>query len=216
MTEGRAQLIEKVASVRTRHLIVALEDIQKDHNSAAIIRNCDCFGIQEMHVMDYQKTPKVQAAIAKGAENWVDVVYHTGTENNVLHAVQELKTKGYRIVATSPHQGGYTPETLPINQPIALFFGNELEGISNEVIRLADDFLELPMYGFTESFNVSVSVALILHTLRQRLESSEIEFLLAEEDRINLLFQWAQYSVQGSSRILENFEREPEKYVQHL
>jgi len=215
MTDQRIAQLERVAGSRTRHVAIALEDIQNDHNSAAIIRNCDCYGVQDLHVMDYQKTPKVAHAIAKGAENWVDVTYHTGTENNVISAVSHLQSKGYRIVATSPHQGGYSPETLPLKQPIALFFGNEREGISNEVVRLADDFLELPMYGFTESFNVSVSVALSLHTLRQRLQDSEIPFLLSDEDRYDLLFRWAHYSVQGAERILSIFEKDPERYA-HL
>ena len=215
MTDHRIAQLERVAGSRTRHIVIALEDVQKDHNSAAIIRNCDCYGIQDLHVMDYQKTPKVAHAIAKGAENWVDVSYHTGTENNVRAAVQHLRSQGYRIVATSPHQGGYSPETLPIDQPIALFFGNELDGISNEVIHHADDFLELPMYGFTESFNVSVSVALSLHTLRQRLEASNISFLLSDRDRYELLFRWAHYSVQGADRILSIFEKDPERYA-HL
>lgn len=217
LTDERKELFEKIAQNRTNYITVAVEDVQKDHNSNAIIRSCDCFGVQTLHVINYLKSNKLANSIAKGAELWVDVEYHQSTEGDAsLEAIQALKAKGYKIVATTPHTNDCDLQDFQLDQPIALFFGTEHDGLSQTVLDNADAFLKIPLHGFTESLNVSVSTAIILNDLTTRLRASEnIDWKLSKEEMINMKLNWCMTSIRRSDRILQLFEQNPEAYL-HL
>ena len=183
INDSKQEMFDRIAADRTRHITVVMENVRKDHNASAVLRTCDCFGIQDLHAIEKGKDYTIQREIARGAGNWVDLHSHTTGDFPEKECIQELKQKGYRIVATSPH-AEHTIFDLNLDQPLALVFGTERRGISETMKAECDELIQIPMYGFTESFNVSVSVAIILNTLRNRLEKSKLDWKLSPEEQV--------------------------------
>lgn len=211
ITPNKIGLFEKIAPQRSRHIVVGLENIQQDHNASAIMRSMDCLGFQELHLIEKNNNYQFQRDIALGAARWLDVIQHQQEPEPVLDAISSLKTKGYKIVATSPHHKAQTPQDIDLSEPIALFFGAEKHGISAELEANADSFLHIPMHGFTESYNLSVSAAIVLNALRTRLETSEHEWLLSQEDQIALKIEWCERILNGGPQLAEKFRSEFKK-----
>lgn len=186
VSENKQAVIARVMQKRTRHLTVALENITQPHNASAVIRSCDIFGVQDLHVIEQTAKFKADINIAKGANKWIDIHRHATTKE----AITALKKEGYRIVATTPHERGITIDRLPVDQKIALFFGTEITGLSDEVLSQADEFVTIPMFGFTESFNISVSVALCLYELITKIHASPASWQLSEDERLQLELIW--------------------------
>jgi len=189
ISESKQEMYDRIAADRTRYINVVMENIRKDHNASAVMRTCDCFGVQDLHTIEKDVEYVVQREIAKGASNWIDLHSHSTGQNPGLECITTLKRQGYKIVCTTPHTDN-TFDTISIDAPIALVFGTEIHGISSDILEEADQTVRLPMYGFTESFNVSVSVALSLNTLRKRLETSDIQWRLSHEEQVRLKIQW--------------------------
>ena len=192
ITPNKVEMFERIAPLRTNHLTVVLENIFQEHNASAVLRSCESFGIQELHVIEKDNKYKVQRDIARGAGRWVDMYNYHSTESPTLECITHLKDKGYKVIATTPHENDCTIHDLSLIQPIALVFGTEKKGISDEIKELADGFVKIPMYGFTESFNISVSAAITMHTLRTRLENSSIQWQLNQEELLNLKIHWCE------------------------
>ncbi len=190
ISPSKQEMFDRIAAQRTRHLTIALENVYQEHNASAVLRTCDCFGIQDLHVIEKDNQYKVQRDIALGAGRWVDMHNYDQGNNPTLDCISKLKSKGYRIIATTPHTNDHTINDLDINSPAALIFGTERRGISQEVRAHADAFVKIPMYGFTESFNISVSAAITLYTLRERLEKSSIEWKINEHEQLLLKLKW--------------------------
>ncbi len=205
ITPNKQEMFDRIAAQRTKHMTVVMENVYQEHNASAIIRTCDCFGIQELHVIEKDNQYKIQRDIALGAARWVDMYNYNLGEKPELDCIKKLKNQGYRIVATSPHTNSFTLNDLPVDKPFALVFGTERRGISEEIMELADDFVSIPMYGFTESFNVSVSVALALQMLRYRLEISNLNWLLSEEDQTLLKIKWCTKILNGGNELEKVF-----------
>lgn len=204
--EEKGILFDKIACGRTRHITVLLEDIFQEHNASAVVRTCDCFGIQDVHVIEDRNRYKVQREIARGSDKWVDIHNYNLGDSPLKDAITLLKNKGYKIAALTPD----APKTIydiPIDQPIALSFGTEWEGISEELRKLADYQIAIPMYGFTESFNVSVSVALTLQALRKRLEDSTYDWLLSNKDEIDIKLKWCQRYMKNGNVVRKELEK---------
>lgn len=189
-TDNKVEAFEKVINYRTRHLTVVLEDIYQSHNASAVVRTCDIYGVQDLHIIENVNKYTINPKVVMGSAKWVDMHRHNKRGGNTVETLQELKKQGYRIVATSPHSQGYSIHDLPLDQKIALCFGTELTGLSDEALALADDYVTIPMYGFTESFNISVSAAICLSHLTKRLHDSEVEWQLNEEQKLDLLIDW--------------------------
>ena len=207
ISQSKQEMYDRIAAERTKHLTVVLENIHQEHNASAVLRSCDCFGIQDLHVIEKNNQYKVQRDIALGAGRWVDLYnYDKGTQPSI-DCIQKLKAQGYKIVATTPHTKDVTINDLNLAQPIALVFGTEHEGISPEIIEMADEFVKIPMYGFSESFNISVSVAITLNTLRQRLENSEIIWKLSEEEQTLLKLKWCKKILRSGQEMEDEFRR---------
>ncbi|MCE3295915.1 MAG: tRNA/rRNA methyltransferase (SpoU) [Crocinitomicaceae bacterium] len=197
-------MFDRIAAQRTRHLTVVLENVFQEHNASAVLRSCDCFGIQELHVIEKDNQYKVQRDIALGAGRWVDMYnYNLGSEVT-QDCVSKLRGKGYKIVATSPH-AEKTLHDLDLSRPMAFVFGTERRGISPEAAELSDELVKIPMYGFTESFNISVSVALVLNTIRTRLEQSALQWKLSEEEVIDLKIKWCKKILNGGEALEKHF-----------
>ncbi len=206
LTERRRHLFKKVLSERTLHITVAVEDVYQLHNTSAVIRSCDAFGIQELHVIEEVNVKRIDREIAMGAQKWVDVQRHQSTKA----CIQRLREKGYRIVATSPHTKAYPLENVRVEEKLALFFGRETEGLSPEVLEQADDFIYIPMQGFTESLNISVSAAIILQALSQKLRDSQIHWELDMQTHFNLEMAWTKKMIKDVERITQRYLEERE------
>lgn len=206
VTEKRFSLFKKVLNERTRYITVLLEDIYQSQNASAVLRTCDCTGIQDVHIVEERNEYEINPDVALGANQWLSLHYYNNKENNIYSGVEALKKQGYRIVATSPHAGGTSPETFDLAKgKAALMFGTELDGLTDRALELADEYIQIPMAGFTESFNISVSAALILYSLRKRLEASDLNWRLEEEERLELLLNWLRTSVKMSEQIEKQF-----------
>jgi tRNA (guanosine-2'-O-)-methyltransferase len=206
ITANKVEMFDRIAKDRTKHITVVMENIYQEHNASAVLRSCDCFGIQELHVIEKDNQYKVQRDIALGAGRWVDMYNYNEGNQVTLDCINRLKSKGYEIVATSP----YATETIheiDLSKPMAFVFGTERRGISDEVKEHADRLVKIPMYGFTESFNISVSVALVLSTIRQRLEMSELSWKLSEEEQIALKIKWCRKILNGGNLLEEHFRK---------
>jgi tRNA (guanosine-2'-O-)-methyltransferase len=201
ISESKQHMFDAIAAERTKHLTVVLENIHQEHNASAVLRSCDCFGIQDLHVIEKNNQYKVQRDIALGAGRWVDLYNFDKGENPSLDCIKKLKEKGYKIVATTPHTNDVTINELDLSQPIALVFGTEHTGISEEIIAEADEFVKIPMYGFSESFNISVSVAITLNVLRNRLEQSELNWKLSPEEQTALKIKWSKKILRAGNEL---------------
>lgn len=201
ISESKQQMFDAIAAERTKHLTVVLENIHQEHNASAVLRSCDCFGIQDLHVIEKNNQYKVQRDIALGAGRWVDLYNFDKGENPSLDCIKKLKEKGYKIVATTPHTNDVTINELDLSQPIALVFGTEHTGISEEIIAEADEFVKIPMFGFSESFNISVSVAITLNVLRNRLEQSELIWKLSPEEQTALKIKWSKKILRAGNEL---------------
>ena len=204
ISDNKKVMFDKIASERTKHITLAIENVYQEHNASAVLRSCDCFGIQELHVIEKDNQYKVQRDIALGAGRWVDLFNYNQGEHVTKDCIDRLKSKGYTIVATTPHTEN-TIYDLDLSQPIALIFGTERRGISQEVESMADNFVKIPMYGFTESFNISVSVAIILNTLRQRLEQSSYQWKLTQEEQTALKIKWCRKILNSGEKLEKHF-----------
>jgi len=207
ISESKVEMFDRIASDRTNYVTVVLENIFQEHNASAILRSCDCFGIQNLHVIEKDNQYKIQRDIALGAGRWVDVFNYDQGENPTIDCVNKLKEKGYKIVATTPHEKDCVISDLDLSQPIALVFGTERRGISEDVKKLADAYVKIPMYGFTESFNVSVSAAITLNVIRERLEKSNFNWKMSEEEQIKLKIKWSKKIVNKGDLLEKEFIR---------
>ena len=191
ISESKKEMFDRIASERTKHFTVVMENIYQEHNASAVLRSCDCFGIQELHVIEKDNQYKVQRDIALGAGRWVDMFNYDKGESPTIDCITKLKNKGYKIIATTPHTNDVTINEFDLTQPFALVFGTERRGISEEIKEMADEFVKIPMYGFTESFNISVSAAISLNVVRERLEKSNLNWKLSSEEQIALKIKWS-------------------------
>jgi tRNA (guanosine-2'-O-)-methyltransferase len=210
ITENKREMFDRIAANRTKHLTVVLENVFQEHNASAVLRSCDCFGIQELHVIEKDNQYKVQRDIALGAGRWVDMFNFNQGNEVTKDCITKLKSKGYKIVATSPHAEKNINE-INLNQKLAFVFGTERRGISEEANELSDELVKIPMYGFTESFNISVSVALVLNTIRTRLEESNLNWKLNEEEIIDLKIKWCKKILNGGEALEKHFMEKFEK-----
>lgn len=204
LTERRKELFAKVLSDRTRHFTVAIEDVYQLHNTSAVLRSCDVFGIQDCHVIEEVNRRKMDREIAMGAQKWVDLYRY----NNANDCIKGLRDKGYQIIATTPHDDSTFLDDFDITKKSALFFGRETEGLSEEVMQQADGFLKIPMVGFTESLNISVSAAITLQSVTSKLRKSDIDWRLSEEEQYEKRMQWTKKMIKSLDQILERYQSE--------
>ncbi len=205
LTENRRKLFDQVIQYRTRHITVVLEDIYQPHNASAVLRSADLTGIQDIHIIENRNRYEVNPEVAMGSSKWLNLIKYNEKENNTIEAYRALRQAGYRIVATTPHKQDQTLEEIPLEGKMALVFGTELKGLSETAIAQADEYLRIPMYGFTESYNISVSAALSLFTLTERLRKSTVPWQLSEMEKLDILLEWAKRSVKHADLYEKEF-----------
>ena len=201
LTENRKEKFQKVLENRTKHFTVAVEDIFQMHNTSAVMRSCEVFGIQELNVIEQRYGKTIDKEIAMGAQKWVDI----NKFESVTDCIKTLKEKGYQIIATTPHENDCLLDDFDISKPSALFFGTERDGLSDEILKAADGFLKIPMVGFTESLNISVSAAIIIQNLMQRLRNSDVKWQLTEDEILEKRMAWTKSSIKDIKRIEERY-----------
>lgn len=199
-SENKQQLFEKIAPLRTRHIAVVLEDIYQSHNASAVLRSCDCFGIQDVHVVENRNSFNPAGDVAVGASKWVDYYKYPTIEETYA----TLRSQGYRIVATLPHEKDTMITDLDVSQPLALVFGTELTGLTQAAIDGADEYVKIPMYGFTESFNISVCAALSLFHLSEKMRAdSNIRWQLDDDALLRLKLYWSMQVIRDGRKVME-------------
>jgi tRNA (guanosine-2'-O-)-methyltransferase len=208
LTENRKERFLQVLSKRTNHFTIAMEDIFQLHNTSAVMRSCEVFGIQQLNVIEERYTKSIDKEIAMGAQKWVDV----NRFESISTCISTLKSKGYQIIATSPHENDCELDDFDLTKPSAFFFGTERDGLSEEVLQKADGFLKIPMNGFTESLNISVSAAIIIQNLMSRLHKSDIKWQLTKNEILEKRLAWTKNSIKDIKRIeARYFEENPVK-----
>ncbi len=208
VTPNKIEGIDKVLSKRTRHLTVVLEDIYQDQNASAVIRTCDCFGIQDLYVTQDLHDYNVNPNVVRGASKWVTLHKYEREPDSVKKCYKDLRSKNYRIVGTTPDPNSASIHDLNIDDKTAIVFGTEKRGMSDFAKDNADELVHIPMLGFTESFNISVSAALIMNELSHRLRKSDIDWTLKESEKDELKYEWYKRIVKGSDVLINNYIKE--------
>ena len=197
----KRQLFDKLVLNRTRHICVVLEDIFQPHNASAVLRSCDYFDVQDVHVVENHNKYAPNSDVTMGSDKWVDFYKHP----DILQTYDQLRQKGYRIIATLPHENDTLITQLDISQPTALVFGTELTGLSQEAIDHADGYVKVPMYGFTESFNISVCAALSLFYLTERMRANpSIHWQLSPLEQITLKLYWSMQVIHDGRNVIDH------------
>ncbi|HCI71870.1 MAG TPA: rRNA methyltransferase [Balneola sp.] len=208
ISEARWKRMNEVLDLRTQHITVVLEDIYQPHNASAVLRSCDGFGIQDVHVIETNNEFDASSEVTIGADQWLSIHrYNKPKADNVSKCFSTLKEKGYQIVATTPHENDHNLDELDISKPTALVFGTELEGVTAQVLEQADSFVKIPMSGFSESFNISVSAAICLYDTSTRLRNtvSRSDWGLSEERREELLLEWVKQSIKAGDQLADKW-----------
>ncbi|CAZ94116.1 RNA methyltransferase [Zobellia galactanivorans] len=204
ISEERKQRFLEILEDRTKLLTVAIEDVYQLHNTSAVIRSCEVFGIQEAHVIESRYGKRLDDKIAMGAQQWVDVHRYKSTNE----CIQRLKSDGYKVIATTPHNDSRFLEDFEIEGKTAFLFGTERTGLSQEAMEQSDGFLKIPMLGFTESLNISVSAAIILQHLAVKLRATDLQWQLSDAEKLEKRLDWTKKSIKSIDDILKRYEVE--------
>lgn len=201
LTDSRKQKFLKILESRTNHFTIAMEDVYQLHNTSAVMRSCEVFGIQELNVVEQKFGKRIDTEIAMGAQKWVDI----NRFNSMQNCMDSLREKGYQIIATTPHNDSCMLHEFDVTKRSAIFFGTERDGLSQEVIDQADGYLKIPMVGFTESLNISVSAAIIIQDITNRLRQSEVDWKLTPDEILQKRLTWTRNSIKDIKRIEERY-----------
>ncbi|MDZ4751470.1 MAG: RNA methyltransferase [Flavobacteriales bacterium] len=207
LSPHKRDLFERVASNRTRYMVLVSEDIYQTQNASAILRTAECWGVQDIYVVENNHSFQVHHRIAKGSEDWLTFYRYNNEKHNTLPCIEDLRKKGYRIIVTSAEPGARHPEELDMSTPFAVFMGTELSGVSDMAIEMCDDKVHIPMYGFTESLNVSIASAILMQSLVSRIRSETTNWQLSESEQLDLKIAWARRSISWSDHIIQMFEQ---------
>jgi len=223
VTEHKRRKMAEALAWRTRYVTIALEDIYQPQNASATLRTCDALGVQDVYIIENWNPYRVNPDVALGAHKWVTLYRFRDPrrDEQSLQALREmpeefpataaameaLRQRGYRLVATSPHVQAWGLEDIPFDRPLAFLYGNEREGLSPYALEHADAYLRLPMYGFVESYNISVSVAITLAYVVEKLHRLEVPWRLSETERDELLLTWYRHTIDRAERLEQAFLR---------
>jgi tRNA (guanosine-2'-O-)-methyltransferase len=205
LTDKRKALFKKVLEDRTRHFSVVLEDIFQPHNASAVVRTCDIFGVQDVHAIENKYINKVSRHVAKGSQKWITSKRYKSDGDNTKICLENLREKGYQIIATTPHNDSCLLQDFDVTKKSAFVFGVEADGVSDYVKDTADGFLKIPMVGFTESLNISVAAAIILQDITTKLRKSNVNWQLSKEEKDVLYFDWVKKTIKNVDKIEKHY-----------
>lgn len=207
VSEHKREFMERVLAMRTRYVTIVLEDIYQSQNTSAVIRTCECMGLQDVHVIEMQSAWSTNKLVLRGSDKWLNIHrYRQKGKQNTATCFDALRKKGYRIAVTDP-AGGTPVEEVPLDRPLAVVMGNERHGSSAYALSHADLAVTIPMAGFTESMNISVSAAICLYTILSRLRKSSHPWALGEPEKEVIRLQWYKKAVRNAEVIEREFLR---------
>lgn len=210
INEERQNMLKGVLSQRTRHLTVVLEDIYQSQNASAVIRSCECLGLQEIHIIENDNEYQLNPAVVQGASKWIEIYRYNNQKSNSEVCLEKLRDRGYRIIAMTLSDHAVPLEELEIDEKLALCFGSEEPGLSDDIHELSDLHVKIPMHGFTQSFNLSVSAGISLYYLRHKLERSEVTWQLDADEQERLFIEWLAQSTPSGEALLKKILQEEE------
>lgn len=208
VTARRRRRMEEVLAQRTRWIAVVLEDLYQAHNASAVLRSCECFGVQDVHIVEDRHEFAVSRTVALGAAQWLDLTRHRSAEGRTIATCcRDLRQRGYRLLAATPHPGAVedVAELDVRPSPVAVLFGTELTGLSAAALALADGGVRIPIYGFTESFNISVSAALVLSELTRKVRAAGVPWELSQGEKLDLRLRWLVRTLRHSDDLITRF-----------
>ena len=204
LTDERLEKINHFAPESSDFVLPVIEDVFQFRNEAAIVRSVEACGFHKIIAMESEHEFNPNLRVTKGAETWVEV---EKLPHN-LDSLREIKNRGYKILAVSPENNATMLSDYDLKEPVALVFGTEAAGVSEEILDFADETLAIPMYGFTQSFNVSVAAAICVYELKQKLLRSNLDYKLSEEKLWEMKVRWAMNSIKSGEQILAKYLRE--------
>lgn len=208
ISDNKKALIERALAERTRYVTIVLEDIFQSQNASAAVRTCECMGLQEIHFVENESKYSINPKVLKGADKWIDLIKHRDKSlDNTEQCFNYLRSQGYKIYAMDPAPEGLNIDEVSIDTKVALVMGNELRGISASAQKHADQLVKIPMYGFTESLNISVSAAIGLNTLMPKVRKSDLSWRLTAEERDSIRLKWYRKCVRNSGLVEREFVR---------
>lgn len=204
LTDERLEKINHFAPESSDFVLPVIEDVFQFRNAAAIVRSVEACGFHKIIAMESEHEFNPNLRVTKGAETWVEV---EKLPHN-LDSLREIKNRGYKILAVSPENNATMLSDYDLKEPVALVFGTEAAGVSEEILDFANETLAIPMYGFTQSFNVSVAAAICVYELKQKLLRSNLDYKLSEEKLWEMKVRWAMNSIKSGEQILAKYLRE--------
>ncbi len=158
----RTARIHEALGHRLGSVVVVIEAVHRRHNASAILRSCEAFGVHEVHLITRNFRPSKGAA--RGSERWMEVHQHEET----VPVLEALRARGFHIYVADLDDTAHTPDTVPVDHPVALLFGSEVVGVSDDAKRMSDGAICVPMRGLTESLNVASAATCILYRVAER------------------------------------------------
>lgn len=210
VSPNRFAQMSEVVKNRSEYIVPVLEDIEQPQNASAVVRTCDCLGINKICVIENKNEFGIYKDIVRGSTKWVDIIRYNSTQNNTADCLNNLKNNGYRIISTLPHHNAKKLSELDITKgKCAVVFGSEPVGISKTVMDLSDEFITIPMCGFTESLNLSVSAAVVIYALKQAALTNNVkDFYLSDNQQDTLMLEWLKKCIAMSKEIINRYNLE--------
>ena len=212
ITSERLDLFQEKLKERSNRVTLVLEDVFQSRNISAAMRSADCFGIQNIHIIENKNNFSKDETVSLGAGKWINIIRHNSEENNTLNCLKKLKEEGYQIIATSPHNTDISLEEVDVkNNKIAILLGTELSGLSEESLTFADKRMKINMYGFTESLNISVSAAICCQSVSSKMREQSTNWEVTEEEKTDILLNWIRNSIKSGKQIEQKFLEDKSK-----
>jgi tRNA (guanosine-2'-O-)-methyltransferase len=209
INDNRITVLDEVLKQRTRYLTVVLDDIYRPQNASAIMRTSECLGIQDLHAIQDRNDHKVNPGVVKGATKWIEINCYSNSIGR-MKCVDNLKQQDYNIVAMTLSKDCISLEELPVDKKFALCFGCEETGLSKDIENNADYKVKIPITGFTQSYNVSVSAGISLYYLINKIKDTQQNWQLTKEEKEKLLIDWLSKSTPTGEVLLEKYKEEYE------
>ena len=205
LTADRKKRIEEVLSYRTKGISILLEDIYQSHNISAVLRTCDNLGIQNLYIIQDLNRMVLSKNISLGSEKWITLnIKAKGIKKKDY--IKSLKKEGFKIISTVPplREQSIPLDKFKIKKKMLICFGNEEKGLSEEILEHSDGLISIPMRGFNESYNISVSCAIIMNHLIDDAQRNNKLTKLNNNEINELRYEWYLKSIKNSSKIVRN------------
>lgn len=212
LTAERIQKIERFAEESSDFILPVLQDVYQFRNAAAVIRSVEACGFHKVVALEDQNLFKPNTKVTRGAETWVEIEKMPFS----TLSLQKIKARGYKILSVTKAPDAVSITNYELTAPVALIFGNEMRGVAKEVVDFSDQSVYIPMYGFTESFNVSVAAAICMYEMKKKLINSPLNYKLSEEKKLDLKVRWATHSARSGDELLRNFIKQHPVSTSHM